>query len=153
MVLGVGVGWMAEEFVLTGQRFTNRGKRTDEMIEVLRKLWSGGMVEHHGEFYDFHAKYISNDTRYICPTDLVPTHERELQAICVRAFDAIGGRGWGRVDFMMDAEGRPWLLEVNTLPGMTSHSLVPMAARAVGIDYDALCWAILETTLPSGVQA
>lgn len=106
-----------------------------------------------GEFYDFHAKYISNDTRYICPTDLVPTHEQELQAICVRAFDAIGGRGWGRVDFMMDAEGRPWLLEVNTLPGMTSHSLVPMAARAVGMDYDALCWAILETTLENGLEA
>lgn len=100
-----------------------------------------------GEFYDFHAKYISNDTRYICPTDLVPTHEQELQAICARAFDAIGGRGWGRVDFMLDSGGQPWLLEVNTLPGMTSHSLVPMAANAVGMDYDALCWAILETTL------
>lgn len=106
-----------------------------------------------GEFYDFHAKYISDNTRYICPTDLVPTHEQELQAICARAFDAIGGRGWGRVDFMLDAAGQPWLLEVNTLPGMTSHSLVPMAAKAAGMDYDALCWAILETTLDPAPDA
>lgn len=104
-------------------------------------------IEPAAEFYDYHAKYISDDTRYICPTDLVPTHEQELQAICTRAFEAIGGRGWGRVDFMLDATGKPWLIEVNTVPGMTSHSLVPMAARAVGIDYDALCWAILETSL------
>lgn len=104
-------------------------------------------IEPASEFYDYHAKYISDDTRYVCPTDLVPTHEAELQAVCAKAFELIGGRGWGRVDFMLDAQGKPWLIEVNTVPGMTSHSLVPMAARAVGIDYDALCWAILETTL------
>jgi D-alanine-D-alanine ligase len=100
------------------------------------------------EFYDYHAKYISDDTRYHCPADLPALLSVELQAMCAAAFEAIGGRGWGRVDFMLDAEQRPWLLEINTLPGMTSHSLVPMAARAVGMDYDALCWAILETTLP-----
>jgi D-alanine-D-alanine ligase len=106
-------------------------------------------IEPAGEFYDYHAKYISEDTRYHCPTDLVPTHEAELQALCLRAFELIGCRGWGRVDFMLDAQGSAFLLEVNTSPGMTSHSLVPMAARAAGIDYDALCWAILETTLGS----
>ena len=104
------------------------------------------------EFYDYHAKYISDDTRYHCPADLPPALSAELQTLCARAFELIGGRGWGRVDFMLDHAQRPWLLEVNTLPGMTSHSLVPMAARAVGIDYDALCWAILETTLPGAEE-
>jgi D-alanine-D-alanine ligase len=67
--------------------------------------------------------------------------------LCAKAFELIGAQGWGRVDFMLDAQGKPWLLELNTLPGMTSHSLMPMAARATGMDYPALCWAILETTL------
>ena len=104
-------------------------------------------IEPASDFYDYHAKYIANDTRYVCPTDLVPTHEAELQAMCTRAYELVGCRGWARVDFMLDAKGHPWLIEVNTNPGMTSHSLVPMAAAACGIDYDALCWAILETTL------
>ena len=104
-------------------------------------------IEPDGEFYDYHAKYISEKTRYLCPADLDPAHELRIRAICLRAFELIGGRGWGRVDFMLDGDGEPWLLEVNTIPGMTSHSLVPMAARAVGISFDALCWALLETTL------
>ncbi len=104
-------------------------------------------IEPEGEFYDYHAKYISDQTRYHCPAGLDPFHEAELARICVRAFELVGGRGWGRVDFMLDAQGKPWLLEVNTVPGMTSHSLVPMAARASGMDYEALCWAVLETTL------
>jgi D-alanine-D-alanine ligase len=104
-------------------------------------------IEPEGEFYDYHAKYISDRTHYVCPTGLDPLHEAELGALCARAFDLVGGRGWGRVDFMLDARGKPWLLEVNTIPGMTSHSLVPMAARAAGMDYEALCWAVLETTL------
>jgi D-alanine-D-alanine ligase len=104
-------------------------------------------IEPEGEFYDYHAKYISEQTRYHCPAGLDPLHEAELQTLCARAFELVGGRGWGRVDFMLDAQGQAWLLEVNTIPGMTSHSLVPMAARAAGMDYDALCWAVLETTL------
>ena len=104
-------------------------------------------IEPEGEFYDYHAKYISDQTRYHCPSNLDPLHESELLAMCARAFELIGGRGWGRVDFMLDAQGKPWLLEINTVPGMTSHSLVPMAARAAGMDYDSLCWAVLETTL------
>ena len=136
---------LGEGRVVMAERFVAGGEYTCAILDgqplpLIR-------IEPATEFYDYHAKYISNDTRYICPTDLVPTHESELQAICVGAFELIGGRGWGRVDFMMDAQGGAWLLEINTLPGMTSHSLVPMAARAVGMDYDALCWAILETTL------
>jgi D-alanine-D-alanine ligase len=106
-------------------------------------------IEPDGEFYDYHAKYVSDLTRYHCPCNLDPLHEAELAALCARAFELVGGRGWGRVDFMLDAQGQPWLLEVNTVPGMTSHSLVPMAARAAGLDYAALCWAVLETTLAS----
>ena len=71
----------------------------------------------------------------------------ELQALALRAFEVLGASGWGRVDFMLDAAGRPWLLEINTVPGMTDHSLVPMAAGASGMDFDQLVWRILETTL------
>jgi D-alanine-D-alanine ligase len=107
-------------------------------------------IEPDGEFYDYHAKYISNNTRYHCPAGLDAAHEKRLQEICARAFEAIGCEDWGRVDFMMDGEGQPWLLEINTLPGMTSHSLVPMSATARGMSYADLCWALLETTLESG---
>jgi D-alanine-D-alanine ligase len=104
-------------------------------------------IEPAAEFYDYQAKYLSEATRYVCPAGLVPTHEAELQGLCLRACELLGCRGWARADFMLDAQGRPWLIEVNTAPGMTTHSLVPMAARAAGLDYAALCWAILETTL------
>jgi D-alanine-D-alanine ligase len=107
-------------------------------------------IEPAAEFYDYHAKYISDQTRYVCPAGLDPLHEAELSSICARAFELVGARGWGRVDFMLDAQGKGWLLEMNSLPGMTSHSLLPMAARAAGMDYEALCWAILETTLEAG---
>ncbi|MDR3415685.1 MAG: D-alanine--D-alanine ligase [Nevskia sp.] len=107
-------------------------------------------IEPAGEFYDYHAKYVSEQTRYVCPAGLDPLHEAQLTATCSRAFELVGARGWGRVDFMLDAQGQPWLLEVNTVPGMTSHSLVPMAARAAGMDFESLCWAVLETTLEAG---
>lgn len=96
--------------------------------------------------YDYHHKYFSDDTKYLCPCGLPAEKENELQALCVRAFHALGCSGWGRVDLMLDAAGKPWLLEVNTSPGMTSHSLVPMAAAAVGIDFNELAWRILETS-------
>jgi D-alanine-D-alanine ligase len=99
------------------------------------------------EFYDYHAKYISDDTRYHCPAGLRAEHEAVIAAQCLRAYELIGARGWARVDFMLDRSGQPWLIEVNTVPGMTSHSLVPMAARAAGMSYEDLCWALLETTL------
>jgi D-alanine-D-alanine ligase len=98
-------------------------------------------------FYDYHAKYFANDTRYICPCDLDPVKEAELQGMSLQAFENLDCHGWGRVDFMVDDEGRPWLIEVNTVPGMTDHSLVPMAARQAGISFDELVWRILEETL------
>lgn len=100
-----------------------------------------------GEFYDFHAKYIAEDTQYHCPSGLPAAVEKRLAAISVRAFQLVGARGWGRVDFIVEKSGRPWLLELNTIPGMTSHSLVPMGARAAGMSFDTLCWAILETSM------
>jgi len=99
------------------------------------------------DFYDFDAKYVANDTRYHCPCGLPPQAEAELKALALAAFRAVGARGWGRVDVMRDGEGRFWLLEINTVPGMTDHSLVPMAARAAGMDFESLVWRILETTL------
>lgn len=96
------------------------------------------------DFYDYEAKYERDDTRYILPCGLPEERERELQALCVKAFDALGCRGWGRVDLMLDRNGNPYLLEVNTSPGMTDHSLVPMAARATGMSYEQLCVNILE---------
>jgi D-alanine-D-alanine ligase len=97
-------------------------------------------------FYDYEAKYFRDDTRYFCPSGLSRPAEQHLANLAVAAFDAVDAEGWGRVDFMMDAAGRPLLLELNTIPGMTDHSLVPMAARAAGIDFDELCWRVLETS-------
>jgi D-alanine-D-alanine ligase len=105
-------------------------------------------IEPDGEFYDYNAKYISDKTRYHCPTGLHAALEHRLRTTCARAFELIGARGWGRIDFMLDKHQQPWLIEANLVPGMTSHSLVPMAAKVSGIDFDELCWAILETTLP-----
>ncbi|MFO1375867.1 MAG: D-alanine--D-alanine ligase [Steroidobacteraceae bacterium] len=99
-----------------------------------------------GDYYDYHAKYVAEDTRYVCP-GLEGAVEEEMRALALAAFDAVGAGGWGRVDLMRDTAGRSWLLEVNTTPGMTSHSLVPKAARAMGIEFDDLVWRILETSL------
>ena len=100
----------------------------------------------HG-FYDFEAKYQANDTQYLCPCGLPPEDEGRLQAVALEAFAAVGARGWGRIDAMQDEDGRFWLLEVNTVPGMTDHSLVPMAARADGMDFGQLARTILAQTL------
>jgi len=99
------------------------------------------------EFYDFEAKYLRDDTQYHCPAGLPDAQEVTLRKLALDAFRLLGGRGWGRVDLMTDRLGNPYLLEVNTSPGMTDHSLVPMAARVAGIDFDALCVTILEQTL------
>jgi len=101
-------------------------------------------IETPREFYDYEAKYLANDTRYLIPSGLSKAKEREVQALCLKAFHSLGCRGWGRVDLMLDRRGRPSLLEINTSPGMTDHSLVPMAARAVGRSYEDLCVKILE---------
>jgi D-alanine-D-alanine ligase len=101
-------------------------------------------IETPREFYDYEAKYLADDTRYLIPCGLVEKKEKQIQEMCLEAFRALGCRGWGRVDLMLDKRGRPYLLEVNTSPGMTDHSLVPMAARAVGISYEDLCVKVLE---------
>ena len=98
-------------------------------------------------FYDFEAKYNRNDTSYYIPCGLSLAEETHLQALSLAAFRAVNAEGWGRIDAMQDTEGNFWLLEINTVPGMTSHSLVPMAAKARGMDFESLCWHILSQTL------
>ncbi len=106
-------------------------------------------LETDHQFYDYDAKYLADDTRYLCPCGLPSEKETELKGLAVQAFQALGCEGWGRVDFMADAEGLFYTLEVNTVPGMTDHSLVPMAAKASGLDFSALVLKILSQTLPS----
>jgi len=101
-------------------------------------------IETPREFYDYEAKYLANDTRYLIPSGLPAAKEKQIQALSLKAFQALGCRGWARVDVMLDKRGRAYLLEINTSPGMTDHSLVPMAAKAVGISYEDLCLRILE---------
>jgi D-alanine-D-alanine ligase len=97
-------------------------------------------------FYDYEAKYLRNDTQYFCPSGLSKPAEEHLAALGLAAFAAVGAEGWGRADFMMDGSARPQLLEVNTVPGMTDHSLVPMAAKAAGLSFEELVWRILESS-------
>ena len=104
-------------------------------------------IETDREFYDYQAKYLDEDTRYLCPCGLPQRLEQEMAGIALDAFDSIGAGGWGRVDLLLDAGGRPSLIDVNTVPGMTGHSLVPMAARQAGIDFDRLVLEVLDTSL------
>ena len=99
-----------------------------------------------GEYYDYNAKYVAEDTQYIVP-GLDGVAEEAMRALALQAFDALDCFGWGRVDVMRDRHGKNWLLEVNTAPGMTSHSLVPKAAAVAGLDYAGLCWRVLETSM------
>ncbi len=101
-------------------------------------------METDNEFYDYEAKYLSDATRYHCPSDLGPEDEAEIADLALRAFRSLGCSVWGRTDLMRDSDGRFYVLEVNTIPGMTSHSLVPMAARVAGMDVPALVRRILE---------
>ena len=109
----------------------------DEALPTIR-------IEPATEFYDYDAKYFRDDTRYHCPCDLPAARELEVRALALEAFRVLGCRGWGRVDFLMDEQGKAYLLEVNTSPGMTDHSLVPMAARVAGISYDELVMRVLS---------
>lgn len=97
------------------------------------------------QFYDYDAKYEASDTQYICPCGLSAEDESRLADLVRKAFTAVNVRAWGRVDFMIDAQNKPWLIEVNTVPGMTSHSLVPMAAKEAGISFDDLVMRVLST--------
>lgn len=127
---------MAERFVV-GEEYTV-ALLGDQVLPAIR-------VEVPGGFYDYEAKYIANTTQYHLPCGLSAQHEAELALLCQQAFAAIGGVGWGRVDVMRDSGGRFWLLEVNTVPGMTDHSLVPQAAAHAGISFDDLVLRILNT--------
>ena len=106
-----------------------------------------GRAQTANVFYDYQAKYESDQTQYHVPCGLDAAKEHELQGLALRAFRALAATGWGRVDLFLDDEGRPWLIEANTVPGMTSHSLVPMAAKAAGIEFDELVWQVLAQTL------
>ena len=96
------------------------------------------------DFYDYDAKYFRDDTQYLIPSGLAGEREEAVRALALRAFEVLGGRGWGRIDIMLDGEGRPYCLEANMSPGMTDHSLVPMAARAAGLSFEALVLRVLE---------
>ena len=111
----------------------------DKALPVIR-------IEAPGGNYDYQNKYFSDETRYFCPSGLPADLEKRIQAISIEAFRLLDCRGWGRADLMIDAAGKPWLLEMNTSPGMTAHSLVPMAAREAGMSFDDLVMAILETS-------
>ncbi len=131
---------MAEQWI-TGEEFT-ASILSDNALPLIR-------LETPHTFYDYDAKYSSDSTSYHCPCGLDAAKEKELQDLALKAFHAVGASGWGRVDIMMDRNQQPWLIEVNTVPGMTDHSLVPMAAKQQGLDFDELVWQILATTLES----
>lgn len=131
--------WIIIEAGISGREYF-AGVLGRTMLPLIR-------IETPRAFYDYEAKYESNDTRYFCPCGLSAEQESELCARALRAFDLLGASGWGRVDFLLDDAGKAWFLEVNTTPGMTDHSLVPQAAAAVGIGFDELVWRILESSL------
>lgn len=126
---------IAEKFI-QGEEYTAAilGDRILPMIRL--------QTEH--DFYDYQAKYVSDDTQYICPCGLSEKYETELANMMLQAFKAVMAKGWGRVDFMLDSDNKPWLIEVNTVPGMTDHSLVPMAAKHAGISFEELVLNILQ---------
>lgn len=112
----------------------------DKVLPLIR-------IETAREFYDYAAKYQDDGTRFLCPCGLSPDDEKRLQQWAAQAFAVLDCRGWGRVDVIRDRQGRDWLIEANTVPGMTDHSLVPMAARVAGISFDDLVWEILGSSL------
>ena len=128
---------MAEQWI-QGEEYTV-GILNNSPLPVIK-------LETPHDFYDFEAKYQSNDTQYILPCGLSVSVENTLKEKALAAFEATGATGWGRVDVMMDARGHYWFLEVNTVPGMTDHSLVPMAAADIGINFEQLVLKILDTT-------
>lgn len=133
---------LAEQF-LSGAELTC-GVLDGEALPVIR-------MQTGNEFYDYEAKYQSNETQYVCPAGLSDALEQEVRSLSLRAFDAVGAQHWGRVDIMLDENEQPLLLEVNTVPGMTDHSLVPIAAAAAGLSFEELVLRILATTLKQDV--
>ncbi len=127
--------------LVLAERYVGGGEYTvailgDQALPVIK-------IEPANEFYDYEAKYLSNETRYLCPSGLSAEREAEMQDLARQAFALIGGQGWGRVDFLADENGKSYLLEANTSPGMTDHSLVPMAARQAGMSFEQLVLRIL----------
>jgi D-alanine-D-alanine ligase len=136
---GTGSPVLAEQFI-TGKEFT---------VAVLNgKALPAIQLKPANDFYDYNAKYIQDDTEYLVPCGLSADKEAELQVLAINAYDALDCNGWGRVDVMQDEQGHFWLIEVNTVPGMTDHSLVPMAAKAAGISFPELVLDILEAIKP-----
>ncbi len=136
--------------LVIAEKFVGGGEYTVGILEDVKTGLSAlpvVRIEPKNEFYDYEAKYLRDDTEYLCPCGLSAEKEKQIQAEALQAFRAIGCSGWGRVDFLMDEVGNHYFLEVNTSPGMTDHSLVPMAAKAAGIGFDELVIKILETTL------
>ncbi len=129
---------IAEQFVGGGEYTV--GILGDTVLPIVR-------IVPKNEYYDYEAKYLRDDTEYRCPSGLSADQEKQIQAEALQAFKVLGCSGWGRVDFLMDDAGKHYFLEVNTSPGMTDHSLVPMAAKAAGLDFDALVVRILQQTL------
>lgn len=127
---------LVEKWII-GQEFT-AAVLDAEVLPLIR-------LETPRDFYDYQAKYLSDDTLYHCPCGLDKVQEQSYQALVLKAFERIGANGWGRVDFMCDEQGNPWLIEINTVPGLTDHSLVPMAAREKGLDFDELIYRVLQT--------
>lgn len=131
---------LAEQFI-AGRELTvpllggPRGARALPIVEIVAP----------GGNYDYEHKYLSDETQYICPAQLDGDLTERILRLAERSYEVLGCEGWGRADFMLDEQGRPWLLEMNTSPGMTGHSLVPMGAKADGMSYEELCLAILET--------
>jgi len=120
---------------------------SESTVAVLQgQALSSIRIETPRVFYDYRAKYESDKTKYHCPGTDDAELERQLHDMAVAAFAVLGCEGWGRVDFMTGSDGVPQVLEVNTIPGMTSHSLVPIAAKVAGIDFEELCWRVLETS-------
>ena len=129
---------IAEQWI-TGKEYTV-AILGEEALSVIR-------LETPHKFYDYDAKYFANDTKYHCPCGLPQEEEAQLQRLALAAFKAVGAAGWGRVDILCDQSGKPFIIELNTVPGMTDHSLVPMAARNKGIEFDELVYRILAQTL------
>ncbi|MCK5918239.1 MAG: D-alanine--D-alanine ligase [Cocleimonas sp.] len=129
---------LAEQWV-NGEEYTI-ALLGEESLPVIR-------LEAQSDFYDYEAKYQSDETKYYCPSGLQEDEEKKLQSLAKIAFKAVAATGWGRVDVMRDGDGKFWLIEVNTVPGMTDHSLVPMAAKAAGISFDDLVMRVLATSI------
>jgi len=144
VALGFGGVAIAERCIVGGE-FTV-GVLQGEALPSIR-------IETPRVFYDYRAKYESDRTEYHCPGTTDAGVEALYATLAIAAFNEVGCSGWGRVDFMTGDDGQPQVLEVNTIPGMTSHSLVPMAARKAGIDFEELCWRILETSVSEGFRS